>query len=216
MKKFFALLLIALLSGCVPPPKDYTKFNAANVRSLLIIPVVNRSVDVTAPDYFLSTMPIPLAEHGYYVFPVNMVKRLLEDDGLSDADLVHSAPAERLGELFGADAILYVCIEKWDAKYMLLSTQVTVELSYLIKDGSTGEELWQHREAMVYVPQNSSSGNPLVDLIAMAVTAAVTKAAPNYMPLAQQANAKAFAYPGAGVPPGPYYKEPGVSGVGPR
>jgi hypothetical protein len=138
----------------------------------------------------------------------SMVKRLLEDDGLSDADFVHGAPAERLGALFGADAILYVVIEKWEAKYMLLSTQVTVELSYKIKNGKTGEDLWQHREAMVYVPQNNSSGNPIVDLVAMAVTAAVTKAAPNYMPLAHQANAKAFAYPGPGVPQGPYYTAP--------
>jgi len=33
--------------------------------------------------------------------------------------------------------------------------------------------------------------------------AAVTKA-PNYIPLANQANAKTFAYPGSGIPPGPY------------
>jgi hypothetical protein len=207
MKKLFSLLLLLLLvTGCASAQKDYTKFNAANIRSLLIVPVVNRSIDVTAPDYFLSTTPIPLAEHGYYVFPVNMVKRLLEDDGLADADFVHNAPAERLGSLFGADAILYVIVEKWDAKYLVLSTRVTVELSYLIKDGRTGEELWSHKESMVYVPQNNSTGNPVADLLAMAVTAAVTKAAPNYMPLARQANAKTFTYPGPGVPPGPYSK----------
>ena len=72
-------------------------------------------VDVTAPDYFLSTVPIPLAERGYYVFPVNLVKRVLEDDGLSDAVLVHSADPKRLAALFGADAVLYVTIERWDA-----------------------------------------------------------------------------------------------------
>ena len=38
----------------------------------------------------------------------------------------------------------------------------------------------------------------------MAINAAVTKAAPNYIPLAKQANAKAFKYPGPGIPPGPY------------
>ena len=205
MKLFIALLLFVLLGvGCASPPKDYTKFNAAQVRSLLIVPVVNRSVDVTAPDYFLSTTTIPLAEHGYYVFPVNMVKRVLEDDGLSDAGFVHSASPERLGSLFGADAILYVAIEKWDAKYLLLTTQVTVSLSYVIKDGKTGDELWSHNEQMVYVPQNSSTGHPLGDLIVMAINAAVTKAVPNYMPLAHQANAKTFAYPGPGIPPGPY------------
>jgi hypothetical protein len=74
--------------------------------------VVNKSVDLNAADYFLSTVPIPLAERGYYVFPVNLVKRVLEDDGLADAFLVHSADPARLAALFGADAVLYVAIER--------------------------------------------------------------------------------------------------------
>ena len=36
---------------------------------------------------------------------------------------------------------------------------------------------------MVYSPQSSSSGNPIADLIAQAIMAAVEKGAPNYMPL---------------------------------
>ena len=41
--------------------------------------------------------------------------------------------------------------------------------------------------------------------LANAITAAVTKAAPNYMPLAHQANAAAlYTYPGSGIPFGPY------------
>ena len=83
MKK--TILIIILLSiigtGCATlPSKDYTAFNAANIRSILVVPVVNNSVDVTAPDYFLSSISIPVAEHGYYVFPVNLIKRTLEDD----------------------------------------------------------------------------------------------------------------------------------------
>ena len=75
---------------------------AAKPRSILVVPVVNNSVDVTAGDYFLSTVPVPLAERGYYVFPVNLVKRLLEDDGLADASLVHGAQTDCLAALFGA------------------------------------------------------------------------------------------------------------------
>lgn len=100
--------------------------------------------------------------------------------------------------------MLYVIINQWDAKYMILSTSVTVDLSYVIKSGESGETLWEHQQKMVYVPQNNSSGNPFVDLIVMAVNAAVTKAAPNYVPLARQANAATFKFPGPGVPLGPY------------
>lgn len=205
IRLFLTILMLTLLSGCVvTQPKDYTKFNDASPDSILIVPVVNNSAEVTASDYFLSTITIPLAEQGYYVFPVNLVKRLLEDDGLSDANLVHNAPVDRLCNLFGSDAVLYVTINQWDSKYMVLSTQVTVNLTYTIKDGKTGDTLWHHQQNMVYVPQNNSTGNPFADLIVMAINAAVTKAAPNYVPLAQQANALTFKYPGPGIPLGPY------------
>jgi hypothetical protein len=66
---------IAALTGCVNAPKkaDYTQFRTESPRSILVVPVINKSVDVNAPDYFLSTIAQPLAERGYYVFPLNMV-----------------------------------------------------------------------------------------------------------------------------------------------
>ena len=204
----WSIVFVAVaLVGCATTGrnKDYAAFRAANPHSILIVPVVNRSVDVNAPDYLLSTVTIPLAEKGYYVFPVNLVKRALEDDGLSDADMVHNASTAKLCDLFGADAVLYVSIERWDARWVLLSTRVTVELTYTIKDGKTEQTLWQQKETMVYVPQASNSGNLLGDLIADVVTAAITKAAPNYMPLAHQANARAFQPAGTGIPAGPYH-----------
>ncbi len=193
----------ALATGCkTVPTKDYTKFVAAQPRSILVVPVLNRTVSVNAPDYFLSTIPIPLAERGYYVFPVNLVKRTLEDDGLADAGLVHGADPTRLAALFGADAVLYVTIERWDAKWVLVQTQVTVEFEYAIKDGKTGETLWTEKRAMVYASDGGNGG-----LLGAIVAAAVTKAAPNYMPLARQANTTALAYPGPGLPAGPYRPE---------
>ena len=217
MKKslFLILALAALMtvgSGCATvPKKDYSAFKAADPHSVLILPVVNRSVDVDAPDYFLSTLSIPVAERGYYVFPIDMVKHLLEDDGLSDADLVHQADTRKMCSLFGADSVLYVSIERWDAKYLVLTTQVTVAFDYKLKDCKTGDVIWEEQKGMVYSPQQQrSSGNPLVDIVAMAVTAAVTKAAPNYMPMAHQVNWAVFAYPNSqGILAGPYAKDYG-------
>lgn len=205
--RWFVAIIAITAAGCAATGhhKDYTAFKSADPRSILIVPVVNRSVDVNAPDYFLSTVTIPLAEKGYYVFPVNLAKRVLEDDGLSDADMVHNASTAKLCDLFGADSVLYVSIERWDARWAVLSTSVTVSLSYTIKEAKTGETIWQHTQTMVYVPQNSNTGNPLGNLIAAAITAAITKAAPNYMPLAYQANARTFLPEGTGIPAGPYH-----------
>lgn len=197
-----SFVLAASLLGCATAPQGdrYTKLIAADPRSILIVPAVSKSVNVDAPAYFLSTIPIPVAERGYYVFPVNMVKRVLEDDGLSDASLVHGADPARLAKIFGADAVLYVTIQRWDAKYMVVSTSVTVEISYVLKDGKTGDVLWKADESFTYSSDSGGSGS----ILAGVINAAIAKASPNYLPLARQANEAALAYPGDGFPAGPY------------
>ncbi|MBP2687473.1 MAG: hypothetical protein H6Q81_2378 [Deltaproteobacteria bacterium] len=199
-----AFLLLSLGCAAAPPKKDYTAFRAADPRSILVVPVVNNTTNVEAPGLFLSTLPIPIAERGYYVFPVNMVKRVLDDEGLSDPNLVHGADTARLCNLFGADAVLYVSIEAWTAKYILINTEVIVEFDYVMKDGKTGDTIWKERRKVV---SNSSEGaqDPLSPL----VMAVIRKAYPNYMPLARSANSWVFTAPGIGLPAGPRNKDYG-------
>ncbi len=196
---------LLVLSGCAhkPPRADYTALRSEAPRSILVVPAISKSIDVNAPDYFLVTIAQPLAERGYYVFPVNMVKSVLADDGLSDANLVHAGDPRRLGELFGTDAVMYISIERWDAKYLVLSTSVTVELNYSLKSAHTGNELWKNHQVLVYSPQQSNAAG-IAGLIANAISAAVTKAAPNYIPLAVQANNQAITVKGTGLPAGPH------------
>ncbi|RZA29513.1 MAG: hypothetical protein EOP02_04280 [Proteobacteria bacterium] len=155
-----SLICLAALTACVAPPahKDYSALRNEHPRSILVVPVINRSVEVNAPDYFLTTIARPLAERGYYVFPVHMVKRLMEDDGLNDADMVHAGEPQRLGKMFGSDAIMYISIEQWNAKYVVFSTSVTVSLKYSLKSASTGNTLWENAQTLVYQPQNNAGG----------------------------------------------------------
>ena len=200
-------LLVAILAGCaVPPPAryNYAKFRAESPKSVLVVPAVNKSVEVDAPDYLLSSISIPLVERGYYVFPVHLVKQVMSDDGMSDADMVHNNDPVRLATVFGADSVMYISINRWDAQYAVFSTVVTVELAYTLKSGKSGETLWAHKEKLAYSPDNNSGGHPLAMLIAAAITAAIAKAAPDYMPLARQANNGAIYKLGTGLPAGPY------------
>ena len=202
-----ALVASATLTACAtaPPPKDFSAFRAEGPRSILVVPALNNTVDVRAPDFFVSTISKPFAERGYYVFPAHMVKRMLEEDGLSDAGLVHSVDARRLGKVFGCDSVLYGAIQRWDSKYLILATQTTVKFDYVLKSCKTNVVLWNNTQELVYSPQaNNSSGNPLAGLIAQAIIAAMEKGAPNFMPLTTQANAIAAGDPNNGLPAGPY------------
>jgi hypothetical protein len=194
-----------LLAGCAAqkPKTDLSAFEAAKPRSILVVPAVNKSLDVDAPNYLLTTLTVPLAEKGYYVFPVHTAKTVLEQEGFFDGDQVQKQPPETLAKLFGADAVLFVTINRWDAQYAVLQTTVTVDFDYRLvyKDGT---EIWKANKKMQYTPQQQNSGNALANLIASAVTAALTRAKPNYLPLARMANVQVLAMDPTAIPNGPY------------
>ncbi len=201
MRNIFIAGVIIALTGCVTQPvkKDMSAFIAAAPRSILIVPVINKSLDVDASNYVLSTLPVPVAEKGYYVFPVNTTKFVLEQEGFYEGDRIHNEPPAVLAKLFDADAILYVTINRWDAKYVVISTAVTVEFEYRMvsKDGT---EIWREKKTMVYSPEQNNSGG----LLGMLMSAAIARAAPNYMPLTQQANREVFLLSPNAPPNGPY------------
>lgn len=205
MRALVTLSTALVLAGCVAQPvkQDMSAFTAAAPRSILVVPTINKSLDVDAPNYVLSTLPVPLAEKGYYVFPVNTTKFVLEQEGMYEADRIHNEPTERLAKLFGADAVLYVKINRWDAQYLIIAATVTVDFDYRLvnKDGT---EIWKEHKTMQYSPQNNNSGSPLAALIGAVISAAITRAAPNYLPLTQQANQQVFVLGPNALPDGPY------------
>lgn len=205
IKALIALVAALLVTGCAAPvaKTDLSAFQSAKPRSILVVPAVNKSLDVDAPNYLLTTLSLPLAEKGFYVFPVHTAKTVLEQEGFYEGEVVHQQQPEALAKLFGADAVLYVTINRWDAQYAVFATTVTVNFDYRMvsKDGI---ELWSANKQMQYTPQNQNTGQPLGNLIAAAVSAALTRAAPNYMPLAYMANDQVFINGPTAIPDGPY------------
>lgn len=194
------LAALAALGGCAvqPAARDMDAFTAAAPRSILVVPAVNRSLDVDAPNYLLSTLPVPIAEKGYYVFPVNTTKLVLEQEGFYEGDKIHEQPAGDLARLFGADAVLYVIINRWEAKYIVITTTVTVDFDYRLVS-KDGVEIWKENQKMTWQPDNSGGG-----LLSAVINAAIARAAPNYMPLARQASNGAFVTGPRALPDGPY------------
>jgi len=196
-----AVCVALLLLGC-PPRHDYTLFYAHQPRSIVVVPVLNDSPEVNAPAVFITTVSVPLAERGYYVFPVYLTDVLLRDLGLPEAGLVHQLPANRFYDYFGADAVMFVTIKDWSTKYLFIWSSVEVAAEYVLKDTRTGAVLWQRTQK---VAQSSGGSN----LIEMAVEAAVNALMTDYRPLAQQANSMVFTTKGSGLPTGPHHPEYG-------
>lgn len=223
------VVLTLVLTACAttqPVHKSYPvtgAFKADPPRSILVVPVLNQSINVNAPNRFLTTISRPIAERGYYVFPVNLVKNVLQRNGLANAYRVHHANTVALARLFGADAVLYITIDNWTAKYSVFETNVVVEFNYVLKSGDTGAVLWKAHRKMTrtsesntnddeFASQNNNNNNLLTGLlddlfeetVGSMIDAAFTKASPNFMPLVKKANYTAFHDNKVGLPVGPY------------
>jgi hypothetical protein len=202
------------ISGCATtgvPPKDYTAFNQERPRSVLVVPVINNSNEVDAANLFYSTLAVPLAERGYYVFPANAAKTLMEAEGLGDAGLVHEAPTMQLAPIFGADSVLYVEVLDWKSNYKIVSSNIEVEFLYTLKSGKSGAVLWQDQERYVHAT-SANSGNLLADLLANAITSVINNTKSDFTPMAMQANFAVLSPAGQGLPFGQRSPSAGENG----
>lgn len=201
----FCLAFIAIIfSGCATKPYDYSALQQSKPRSILVIPPINNSIEVNAPYIYLSTITRPLAEKGYYVFPVAVIDYLFKENGLPTPAEMNGVPLDKIDEIIGADAVLYVSIEEWGQKYLVLSSETKVQATLRLVDVKTGRQLW---EATAFARQSSNDGNNGIigALIGAAVTqimaSTIADATPN---VARQANGFAIFNKERGLLDGPY------------
>lgn len=199
------VLALVFLSGCAVQPYDYTALQAAKPRSILVIPPMSDSTDINSTYTFLSTISKPLAEKGYYVFPVAVVDTLLKENGLPTPAEMNSVPLDKIHAVTGADAVLYVHINQWGQKFQVLSSVAIVDSTVRLVDTRTGTLLW---EAKVQAQQSSSDGGgglagALIGAIADQIVGALVD---KTYGLSSQANLVAVNNKTRGLLPGPYHR----------
>jgi hypothetical protein len=193
------------LTGCVTnKPYDYTNFRAHPPRSILVLPPINQSTDVRGTYSYLSTVTRPLAEMGYYVFPVAEVDELMKENGLPTAGEMRTAPLDKIGEIIGADSVLYVTLTKYGSKYEVISSVTTVAVNAKLVDVKTGLTLW---EGTTVAQQSSgdSGGSIIGALITAAVTQVVNSATDPAHDVSSMANYQLFTPKDHGLIYGPYF-----------
>jgi hypothetical protein len=164
------LSLVLFISGCATTtPYDYASFRTHRPRSILVLPPLNQTTDVNAPYSYLSTITYPLAECGYYVFPVAVVDAYMKENGLPSSEDMHGVSLAKIRDIIGADAVLYVTIEEWGQKYVVIQSITTIKAKAQMFDTRSGELIWQGTQA---VSQGSGGGG---DPIAMLISALLTQ-----------------------------------------
>lgn len=200
----FPLVVVsAALCGCkTVKPYDYTNFRAHPPRSILILPPMNESTALEGTYSYLSTVSRPVAELGYYVFPVEVVQEFMKENGMPTAGEMHQAPLSKVKEITGADAVLFVTLEKYGSEYKLINSTTTVKVRAKLVDTRTETLLWEG--AAEQAQANSGSGDILGQIVAAALMQIFNSKMNPGRNVSRAANQKLFYTKSAGLPEGPY------------
>lgn len=161
---------VLLLGGCATQQAyDYSAFREARPASILVLPPLNSSPDINATPSMLSQATLPLAESGYYVFPVALVDETFKQNGLTAAADIHDVPLAKLREIFGADAALYINVKQYGTSYVIISSETRVTAEARLVDLRTGRQLWAGSATASSAEGDNNSGG----LVGMLVKAAI-------------------------------------------
>jgi hypothetical protein len=205
------VLSVALVGCATQKPFDYSAFRAHRPRSILVLPPINNSPDVKGTYGYLSTVTRPIAEKGYYVFPVMLVDKYMRDNGLETATDMQDVPLSKIRDIFGADAVLYVDLKDYGTTFALINSTTTVSASAKLIDTRTGIQLWKGSATVSQGSSAASAANPLAALIADAVGAVIDQivntSTDHAHLVSKLVNAQLFTNPKRGLLKGPYAVE---------
>ncbi|OOF58069.1 DUF799 domain-containing protein [Rodentibacter myodis] len=194
MKKLMvisALFGSLVLTACSSPqPYDYTAFKESKPRSILVMMPTDMTNEVKAAPAVLAQSVVPLAEAGYYVFPVALVNETFKRNGLTQAQEIQNVKASKLQEIFNADAGLYLNVKEYGVNYQVFNSVTKVAVEGKLIDLRNGKLLWEGEAEVQDDGGRINSSNPLIDLIAVAVKQVVNQVSDNGYNVSALANAK--------------------------
>ena len=206
-KSIALLTLILVMAGCAEietKMQAYPKMYSPSEKpvSMLVVPVVNKSTAADAPDLINSTLTVPFADNGYYVMPISIVSDIFKREGITEGSQILGLPAGVFKKNFGADAVLFVTINKWDKQYVVIAGNVSVSMDYVMLSTETSEVIWSYSATQTIDTTAESSGFIMLDILSTAITTATT----DYVPIAKQVNYQAF----TALPHGGYSDQHGL------
>lgn len=170
MKSLALLALVLSLGACATKGKyDYSSFRESRPASILVLPPLNGSPDINANYSMLSQATMPLAESGYYVFPVTLVDETFKQNGMTTSNDIHQVSVQKLREIFGADAALYINVKQYGTTYAVVMSDTRVTAEGRLVDLRSGKTLWEGSATASSSEGDRNSGGGLVGLLIKAV-----------------------------------------------
>ncbi|MBW1615193.1 MAG: DUF799 family lipoprotein [Deltaproteobacteria bacterium] len=202
----FGILIMFLMPACATMSTklaEFPRMYEEQPASILILPPMNESTAADAKEYYSTTIQEPLAFSGYYTFPYPITADILKMEGIYDSELLVNMPLAKFKEYFGADAVLFTTIKKWDLSYMILASTLTVSIDCKLKSTTSDQTLWKYTGTVVVDLSGGDTGAGVAGLVAKVIITAVSSAIADYVPYARQANYQAL----TSMPLGKYHTQ---------
>lgn len=179
MKKQIILIFTSLLilSSCstskpVMRSEAYATLYKETPLAIMVLPPINKSVNVEAKELFYSSLTLPLTQYGYYVLPSILTMDILKEESAYDTELYKTNSMKKVGEYFGADAVLITTIHEWNKTSVLNKIKVKVE--YELRSTKSDEILF-HRTGDILLTSSANTGSAVVNLLSNMIATALTK-----------------------------------------
>lgn len=172
-----AVVVVTLGACATATPYDYTAYKQNRPVSMLVLPPLNETPEVVATYGVLSQATFPLAEAGYYVVPVSLMDETFRQNGLNNPAEIHDVSPQKLREIFGADAAVYIKITQYGTSYAVIASDTRVTVQARIMDLRTGDLLWQGSATAASSESKSSNQGGLVGLLVQAIVTQIVETA---------------------------------------
>lgn len=176
MKKILSLILGALVfvscSSNLTRGSQYPKMYEEKPTSILIMPPINKTVNVEAKEYFYTSLSNPLSEKGYYVVSPFLAMDVFQSESAYDSENFIKGNLASFRNVFGVDAAMFTIINGW--KKSAIGSKITVDIEYILRSTKTGDVLFNRKGVISVDCSINSSGSLLLNLAASAISTATT------------------------------------------
>lgn len=136
------LAISGLLAGCAGP-KKLRPTPGNDIRTVAVLPVVNNTNDVGAPQVTREAFIKKLEGAHYSIKPTNEVDTILRDQlGITLGDQLGLLTPRQIGETLGVDGLFYGYLLNFEDQITGVYNQRKVRMGWKLVDVKTGRVVW--------------------------------------------------------------------------
>lgn len=145
LERFSLLVIFSFFIFSCGPSYTSTTFRCINdeLPIIAVLPFDNESVDFDATPIFRHAIHNYLKFSEYRMIPLEHVDKALAEQGVRQGGEVHMFTPKELGELLGANYVLYGTVTEFNTKYIVVYSSINVEGRFELYDTKRGEKVWE-------------------------------------------------------------------------